>query len=317
MNAVDLFLCFVVVVSLWIGWQKGFITGVIDLISWMGSLLIAFLFYSYFASLLGNYTGLTIWTKPVAFFSLLILSRVFISFIFNRILWNVEPEAHTSKVNKAFGLMPGFVNGLINAAIVAALVLLIPFSPTLSATAQDSVAADKLAKPLQWFDALLSPIFDEALKPAVNNRSIYPDPEETVTLPFTVANASPEAGLEREMIDLVNTERAKVGLHSLHYDASLVPVARSHSKDMFVRGYFSHYSLEGKTVSDRLKKAGVNYLSAGENLALAPTLNSAHTGLMKSPGHRANILHKAYKRIGIGILDGGFRGLMITQVFKN
>ncbi len=317
MNAVDLFLCLVVLVSLWIGWQKGFITGVIDLISWMGSLVVAFFLYPSLAELFGNYTGLSIWTKPVAFFTLLILSRVLISFIFNRILWNVEPEAHTSSVNKAFGLMPGFVNGLINAAIVAALVLLIPFSPTLSATAHDSVAADKLAKPLQWFDALLSPVFEDALKPGVNNRSIYPDPEETVTLPFTVKDATHEAGLEMKMIELVNTERSNAGLTRLNYDPTLVPVARSHSKDMFTRGYFSHYSLEGKTVSDRLKKAGINYLSAGENLALAPTLNSAHTGLMKSPGHRANILHKAYKRVGIGILDGGFRGLMITQVFKN
>jgi uncharacterized protein YkwD len=38
---------------------------------------------------------------------------------------------------------------------------------------------------------------------------------------------------------------------------------------------------------------------------------------MNSPGHRANILRPQYGRLGIGILDGGIRGLMITQSFRN
>ncbi len=317
MNAVDLFLIFIVLLSLWIGWQKGFISGAIDLLSWIVSLVVAFFWHQEVASFLNANTSLTVWAKPVAFVSLLIISRILVSIIFNRLLWNVPPETHSSTINKTFGLMPGFINGLMNAAIIAALLLLIPFSPTISATAHDSVAADKLAKPLQWFDARLSPIFDEALKRPVNPQSIYPDPEETVKLPFKVKDAEQRSDLEIKMIGLVNEERAKQGLRKLNYDPALTPVARQHSDDMFTRGYFSHYSLEGKTVSDRLRVADVGFLTAGENLALAPTLNSAHTGLMNSPGHRANILHTSYGRIGIGILDGGIRGLMVTQIFKN
>ena len=52
-------------------------------------------------------------------------------------------------------------------------------------------------------------------------------------------------------------------------------------------------------------------------LALARTLDMAHTGLMNSPGHRANILNPAFGRVGIGILDGGRHGLMVTQTFRN
>jgi uncharacterized protein YkwD len=61
----------------------------------------------------------------------------------------------------------------------------------------------------------------------------------------------------------------------------------------------------------------VRFLAAGENLAYAHTLQIAHTGLMNSPGHRANILRKQFGRLGIGILDGGIHGLMITQNFRN
>jgi uncharacterized protein YkwD len=66
-----------------------------------------------------------------------------------------------------------------------------------------------------------------------------------------------------------------------------------------------------------MKKGKIVFLTAGENIALAQTLSVAHTGLMNSPGHRANILNPAYGRLGIGILDGGIYGLMITQNFRN
>jgi uncharacterized protein YkwD len=58
-------------------------------------------------------------------------------------------------------------------------------------------------------------------------------------------------------------------------------------------------------------------LVIGENLAYAPNLELAHTGLMNSEGHRANILSPDFNKVGIGIEDGGVYGLMVTQVFSN
>jgi len=43
----------------------------------------------------------------------------------------------------------------------------------------------------------------------------------------------------------------------------------------------------------------------------------AHTGLMNSPGHRANILRPQFGRVGISIVEGGFRGLMVAQEFRD
>ena len=85
----------------------------------------------------------------------------------------------------------------------------------------------------------------------------------------------------------------------------------------FARGYFAHDTPEGRDPFERMREANVRFLTAGENLALAPTVQVAHRGLMNSPGHRANILHPQFGRVGIGILDGGIRGLMITQDFRN
>ena len=94
-------------------------------------------------------------------------------------------------------------------------------------------------------------------------------------------------------------------------------MARRHSADMFARGYFAHDTPEGLDPFARMREAHVRYLTAGENLALAPTLLVAHSGLMNSPGHRANILHPQFGRLGIGIMDGGIRGLMVSQEFRD
>ena len=66
-----------------------------------------------------------------------------------------------------------------------------------------------------------------------------------------------------------------------------------------------------------MRDAHIRFTLAGENLALAQTLPIAHEGLMNSQGHRENILRTGFGRVGIGILDGGFHGLMISQEFRN
>jgi uncharacterized protein YkwD len=66
-----------------------------------------------------------------------------------------------------------------------------------------------------------------------------------------------------------------------------------------------------------MRTANIHFETAGENLALAQTVEIAHVNLMNSPGHRANILNPSFGRVGIGILDGGFYGLMISQEFRN
>jgi uncharacterized protein YkwD len=146
---------------------------------------------------------------------------------------------------------------------------------------------------------------------------VEPESEESVDLNFTVSNSTPRPDLEAQMLVLVNQERTSRGLKLLVADPQLVPVARLHSQDMFRRGYFSHYTPEGKDPFERMKVYGIQYMAAGENLALGQTLRICHEGLMKSPGHRANILNPAYGRLGIGIMDGGAYGIMISQEFRN
>jgi len=120
---------------------------------------------------------------------------------------------------------------------------------------------------------------------------------------------------EQKMLDLVNAERKKAGLAPLAIDMRLVNISRLKSKDMIDNNYFSHTSPTYGSPFDALKANGISYRYAGENLAGASTVERAHTNLMNSPGHRANILNPNYNYVGIGIVDGGPYGKMFTQTF--
>jgi uncharacterized protein YkwD len=317
-NLIDILLLFIVAMAMLSGWKKGFIAGVIELVVWLGSLLIGYLSYPYAAALLEQYIpSLGIWTLPVAFIGMIILARIILWFIASHLLHSTPPEVHGHGFNRFLGIVPGFVNGVIYAVVIAALLMALPLFDGLSEKTRESKIADRLVVQAAWLDEKLSPVFDEAISKTMNRMTVDPKSEKSVELHFTVANAKIRQDLETRMLELVNEERKKQGLKALKPDPELTLVARKHSQDMFARGYFSHVTPEGKAPADRIRAAHVAFVTAGENLALAPTLNLAHTGLMNSPGHRANILHKAYGRLGIGILDGGRHGLMVTQNFRN
>ncbi len=318
MNWIDAALLVIVILAMWAGWQKGFILGFIDLLVWMGSLLAGFFSYKFFGGLLQQgFPSLGVWTLPLAFLIAIVLARILLSLIFNRVLKATPLAAHEHGVNHALGLVPGFINGLLYATIVAALLLALPLSATISAETKSSPLAARLATGVEWLDHKLSPIFKDATRQTLNSLTVEPKSEETVKLHFTVKNPEPRADLEAQMLAMVNEERTKRGLPPVKADPEMTAVARAHSRDMFARGYFSHYTPEGKDPFERMKEANIRFITAGENLALGQTLAICHQGLMNSPGHRANILRPNYGRLGIGILDGGLRGLMISQEFRN
>lgn len=318
MNYVDVILLLVIGLAIWAGWKKGFILGTINLLVWIGSLLSGFVFYQQGGSLLQRFfPALGVWTLPLAFFLVILLSRLLLALVFHSFIKNTPHQTHTHGANRALGIIPGFINGFIYATIVVAILLGIPLMNQLSSKAKESKLVNNLAVNIGWIDDKLSPIFDDAVRQTLSTRKVDPSSDETVQLNFKVPDGAPRPDLEARMLEMVNAERVKAGLKPLAADPELTPVARAHSQDMFARGYFSHYSPEGKDPFDRMKKAGIKYYSAGENLALGQTLKICHEGLMNSPGHRANILNPSYGRLGVGILDGGSYGLMISQEFRN
>lgn len=120
---------------------------------------------------------------------------------------------------------------------------------------------------------------------------------------------------ERRMVELVNEERAKIGLPALAADAELSRVARIKSQDMIANSYFSHTSPTYGSPFEMMRNFGISFRTAGENIACNASVEAAHHALMQSQGHRENILNASFQRIGVGIVDGGICGKMFTQMF--
>lgn len=115
------------------------------------------------------------------------------------------------------------------------------------------------------------------------------------------------------MLDYINQARRQQGLSELVMDSRVVELARLKSQDMINLNYFDHYSPTYGSITDMLNYGNVSFLRAGENIAMASDMLSAHNGLMNSPGHYRNIMGD-YNRIGIGIVQSG-NTVYVTQLF--
>jgi len=318
-NPIDILLAILIVLSVLNGYRRGFVHGVLDLAGWVLSVLAGLRYYEPVALWLGPGIDLwsEVWDRPIAFVLIAVLVGVIVQVIGYWLLIRLPRDIHERRANQVLGVIPGFVNGVIIVAIISALLLAIPLNEGLSERTRESAFVNRLAVYAERLEGQLRPVFGDAIARTMNLLTIRPDSNERVTLPFTVEHSRPRPDLEKQMLDLVNQERVANGLNPVAPDPELTEVARRHSADMFARGYFAHDTPEGLSPFDRMQQASVRFTTAGENLALAPTIPVAHSGLMNSPGHRANILRPQFGRLGIGVMDGGMRGLMVSQEFRN
>ncbi|EEG77064.1 CAP domain-containing protein [Dethiobacter alkaliphilus] len=139
-----------------------------------------------------------------------------------------------------------------------------------------------------------------------------PKPQEDEDPPFPAASHSQG---ETQMLDKLNQERIQRDLEPLKTFSLLADVARLKSRDMAENGYFSHTSPTYGTPFEMLTSFGISYGYAGENIAGAGSVGSAHNNFMKSSGHKENILNENYTHVGIGIQASDKYGLTFTQLF--
>ena len=121
---------------------------------------------------------------------------------------------------------------------------------------------------------------------------------------------------QKEVVRLVNVERAKVGLKELSFNAELSNVATLKSQDMINKNYFSHTSPTYGSPFDMMKKFNISYRAAGENIAKGQkTPAEVVKAWMNSQGHRENILNSKYTEIGVGVAKDSKGTLYWTQMF--
>ena len=214
-------------------------------------------------------------------------------------------------------ILHGAARGALVAMLLLGIVRALPLPEPVTRAIGDSPVGSYLSERGADLQQALGGVFGDAIQETLALLTVRPESTERHTLPFSVAAPRVDEGAEARMLELVNDERTRAGLGTLTIDPTIRDVARGYSAEMFQRGFFAHVDLEGETPFDRMRAGGVRFGAAGENLALAPTVDVAHQGLMNSPGHRANILNGRFRRVGIGASDGGMHGRMFVQNFAD
>lgn len=132
-------------------------------------------------------------------------------------------------------------------------------------------------------------------KTDTSNKDAEKDAETT-----TESTASAYAA---KVVELVNEERAKEGLSPLQVDAKAAQAAQLRAEEL--PALFSHTRPDGSSCFTALKDAGVSYRAAGENIAMGQrSPEQVVDAWMHSEGHRANILSKQFRAIGVGYCAG-------------
>jgi uncharacterized protein YkwD len=115
---------------------------------------------------------------------------------------------------------------------------------------------------------------------------------------------------------LLNAQRRAHRLRPLHLDGKLGAAAAGHANDMVSQHYFAHDSRNGSSFSARIKRTGWTRsrrsYTIGENIGWGggdfATPRAMVSAWMHSSGHRANILARQFRMIGIGIANGAPTG---------
>ncbi|MBV9623678.1 MAG: CAP domain-containing protein [Acidobacteria bacterium] len=107
---------------------------------------------------------------------------------------------------------------------------------------------------------------------------------------------------ELELLQLANRDRAHAGLEPLVVDEGLIRAARVHVAEMAAQRQLSHqFSGEPSLIQRIAEHSSLHLEGAGENVAMASTLEQAYKALMASAPHRDNLLSPKFNVAGFAV----------------
>jgi len=317
-NWIDLVILMVVLFFVAEAIRVGFWIMLVDFISFFMSLAIALRGYQYLSGFLRlNFALSHSIANALGFLIIAVFVEGVFGLSFSFLIRKIPYKFWKGTWSKVVAILPGIGEGLILASFILTLLLALPLDPRVKTDITNSRIGGVLIQKTTGLEAKLNEVFGGVIEDSLTYLTVKPGSREVVPISVDKRQLSIDEVSEQGMFKLVNEERKERGLKELSWGPELSVVARAHGMDMWDKSYFGHVSPEDEDVGVRLDNANIRYNIAGENLALAPTLQTAHQGLMNSEGHRENILDKDFKKIGIGVIDNGIYGKMFVQVFTD
>lgn len=317
-NYIDLVIILILLFFVLESFRYGFWMLLADFLSFLGTIFLSLWLYKYVALLLRTHFSLGhSASNAVGFLIVIVVSETILNYSLSALVKTIPEKLRKHKLNKLLGIFPALGEGLIITAFILTLAVAMPIRPSIKTDIVKSRLGGEVLKKTSGIEKNINEIFGGVIEDALTYLTVKPGSSEKIAIETASNNLSVDEKSEAEILLLINKERTKLGISSLGSDSKIVTVARNYATYLWENHYFGHYSLDGKDVGDRLSSAGITYTAAGENLALAPTVITAHDGLMNSDGHRANILDSDFHKVGVGVIDNGIYGKIFVQVFTD
>jgi uncharacterized protein YkwD len=322
LTALDLVFLLVVVWFTIGGMRRGFVLSAFDLVVLAATLVVATTEFHAAGTLIAQRLGWSSSVSDLVGFAGIILLGEIVRSIGAALIGGALAPIYGAVplvryVDQLAGLVAGAIRGALYFAIAIIAVEGLGLAPSLQNAAQESPISGRVVPAV----ASVAPSLDEVFGGVVNLQpSALPEPAPGTAYRLPIpsgVDASVSPSSEDDVLQMTNLARRQNGLTPYVADADLTEVARQHSLEMFHLAYFAHDSPTYGTPVDRLRRAGIDYGVAGENIAYAPSVALAFRGLMQSPEHRDNILSPDFRRIGIGVAQSGLWGFLVTQDFTD
>lgn len=121
--------------------------------------------------------------------------------------------------------------------------------------------------------------------------------------------------LRAETVRAVNAVRKDAGLAPLSVNRRLTSTAQGHSCDMARRTKMTHTGSDGSSFDVRVARGGYKFSTSYENVGSGfSTPTTMLKAWMNSPPHRANVLSRDAKDVGIGIAVGSDGAMYWTML---
>jgi uncharacterized protein YkwD len=318
-NLVDLAIAAALLLAVYEGWRAGFVATLYGLTTWLVGLLAAVMVNTPLAAALAGFGLSVAVARAVAFIGVLILAEgafaLAARYTLGPLTRAIRSHEVTRIIDRVAGVVPSVARMLVVVALALSVLVVFPVVPGVGQAIDESRFGSAMVSGVAALQPQLQRLLGSGSDEGVLLvTKVSEDQQQRLQLPDDLHPvADPDA--EKQMFDLVNKERTSRGLRPLVLDTRLVAVARAHADEEFRLKYFGHISPVTGSPFDRLKKAGIDYVRAGENLAYAPSVTIAHQGLMNSEAHRENILKPEYTKLGVGAMSAGVYGRMFGQLF--
>jgi uncharacterized protein YkwD len=113
---------------------------------------------------------------------------------------------------------------------------------------------------------------------------------------------------EHFVLHLINVDRRTASIPRVASSLRLSELALAHSMDMAKDHYFSHFTPNGESPTDRLEHSRIGFRVNGENLgwdsgqAVPVMLKAIEVAMLSSPEHRDILLERSFRHVGVGVV---------------